>query len=363
MAESEGAERTEEATPHKLQQARQKGDVVKTADLPTLASFAAVISVIAMGGGYFAKKMAAALTPFIAHADDLRMEGHGGVQILRMAMGAGAPMLLTVMGCAAVAGAAGNIVQHGLMFTPDKIKPDLKKLSPLAGLKRIFGLDNGVQFAKSVVKIGVVGWIAWGVVAPHVPELQRLAAIDPTAIMPLCAAILRKLVFAVAGLLLVMAGADYMWQRHRFMQRMKMTKEEIKEEFKQQDGDPHVKAKRRQIQMQRSRRRMLQAVPQATVVVMNPTHYAVALKYEEGAASAPECVAKGLDALALKIRAVAEEAGVTVIEDPPLARALYAAVDVDEQIPPAHYEAVAKIIGFIMQQAQRRGSAAKPAHA
>jgi flagellar biosynthetic protein FlhB len=137
------------------------------------------------------------------------------------------------------------------------------------------------------------------------------------------------------------------------MARMRMTKEEVKEDFKQSEGDPHVKAKQRQKRVEVARRRMMQAVPTATVVIMNPTHYAVALKYEQGEDAAPVCVAKGLDSLALKIRTIAEEAGVPVIEDPPLARALYAAVEVDEMIPAAHYEAVAKIIGFILGVGRR----------
>jgi len=138
-----------------------------------------------------------------------------------------------------------------------------------------------------------------------------------------------------------------------------MTKEEQKEEFKNSEGDPHFKAKRRQIAIQRSRRRMMAAVPNATMVIMNPTHYAVALRYEAGETNAPQCVAKGMDAVALKIRALAEEHGVPVIEDPPLARALYAAVELDDFIPPAHYEAVAKLIGFIMQSSARVAAKAR----
>jgi flagellar biosynthetic protein FlhB len=148
--------------------------------------------------------------------------------------------------------------------------------------------------------------------------------------------------------MLVITGADWFWQRQRFLSRQRMTKEEVKEDYKQTEGDPHVKARQRQIRVTRARRRMMSAVPTATVVVMNPTHYAVALKYEEGSGEAPQCVAKGMDALALRIREVAEEAGVAVIEDPPLARALFAAVEIDDFIPVAHYEAVAKVIGFVL---------------
>jgi flagellar biosynthetic protein FlhB len=168
----------------------------------------------------------------------------------------------------------------------------------------------------------------------------------------------KRLVMAVIALALAVAALDWLWQRQRFMVRMRMTKEEVKEDYKSTEGDPYILARQKQIRYERARRRMMQAVPGATVVVMNPTHYAVALKYEQGADAAPTCVAKGLDSVALKIRSVAEEAGVPVIEDPPLARALYAAVDLDEMIPPAHYEAVAKIIGFILNAGRRRRASA-----
>ena len=223
----------------------------------------------------------------------------------------------------------------------------------MSGFKRLFGLDSFVQFLKSVVKVLLTAAIAWWILKPFLPQLSNLPAMDPAAMLPFSADILRRLVFAVGALLLAIAGADWMWQRQRFMKRQRMTKEELKEDYKQSEGDPHVKARQKQLRNERARRRMMQAVPQATVVVMNPTHYAVALKYEAGESGAPLCVAKGLDGLALKIRAVAEEAGVPVIEDAPLARALYAAVEIDDVIPPAHYEAVAKIIGFILGAGRR----------
>jgi flagellar biosynthetic protein FlhB len=234
------------------------------------------------------------------------------------------------------------------MFSPEKLAPDLSKLSLTKGLQRLFGIDGLMQFLKSLLKVSLTSALAWWVLAPHMAELTNLAAVDPIAMMAFAMDVLKRLVFAVAAFLLMVAGADWLWQRQRFMARMRMTKEELKEDFKQSEGDPHIKARQKQLRNERARRRMIQAVPEATVVVMNPTHYAVALKYESGVSGAPLCVAKGLDTLALKIREVAEAAGVPIVEDPPLARALYATVEVDEVIPPAHYEAVAKIIGFIM---------------
>jgi len=350
---NDAASRTEEPTPRKLQRAREQGDVVKTPDLASLASLAAAAAVIATAGGWLARNLAAALVPFLARADTIRMEGDGPVDVARQAMIAGAPVLIAVMAAAALAGAAGNLVQTGFLFSPSRLRPQLSKLSPLAGLRRMFGLDSLAHFVKSLLKVTATGVIGWWVLAPHWSELAGLAALDPTAMLPFAADVLRRLVFATVGFLLLVAGADWLFQRQRFMARMRMSKAEVKDDFRQSEGDPHVKGRQKQIRLERARRRMMQAVPTATVVIANPTHYAVALRYEQGETAAPVCVAKGLDSLALKIRAVAEEAKVPVIEDPPLARALYAAVEVDEMIPQAHYQAVAKIIGFILSGARR----------
>lgn len=346
--------KTEEATPQKLQKAKEKGDGVKTMDLAAFATLAATAAVVLTLGGWLARNMAIQFIPFIAAPEQMQLEGGGGVQVLRHALLAGAPALLAVMVAAAVSGAGASLIQTGLLFTPDKLKPDFSKLSLGKGLARIYGPDGLAQFVKSLVKVGMTGVLGWWVLKPYWNQFFELSAMDPMAMLPFAMEIIKRLVFSVAALALVVAGADWLWQRQRFMVRMRMTKEEVKEDYKNSEGDPHVKARQRQLRVERARRRMMQAVPDATVVIMNPTHYAVALKYEQGEAAAPLCVAKGLDSLALKIRSVAEEAGVPVIEDPPLARALYAAVDIDEMIPPAHYEAVAKVIGFILSQAQRR---------
>jgi len=354
---NDAATRTEEPTPRRLQKAREQGEVVKTQDLPSMASLAAVSCVIIFGGGWICRHTAEALIPFLSSPDTFTLEGTGGVHVMRVAMEAALPAVAAVFGAAAAAGIAGNVIQTGIAFAPNKLAPDLSRLAMGGGLKRIFGLDGVAQWFKSLIKVVLTGVLAWWVLKPHMNELTNLATLPPVAMLTFSLDILRRLVMAVATLLLLVAGADWLWQRQRFMERMKMTKEEVKEDFKQMEGDPHVKARQRQIRIERARRRMMQAVPEATVVVMNPTHYAVALKYETDVAAAPMCVAKGLDSLALKIRAVAEEAGVPILEDPPLARALYATVEVDEVIPPAHYEAVAKIIGFILSAG--RDSAAR----
>jgi flagellar biosynthetic protein FlhB len=350
---SDSASRTEEPTPRKLQQARERGEVVKTPDLGPLASLAGAATVVALSGGYLCRHLVATMTPFLADADSMSFEGHGGMQIMRLALMAVAPVMGAVMLTACAAGVAGNLVQTGLMFSPERLSFNFEKVSPAAGFKRLFGIDNLMQFLKSLVKITLTGLLAYWVVSPHTTELENLAGMEPVAMLGFALDIIKRLVFAVAAFLAVVAGADWLWQRQRFMAKMRMTKEEIKEDYKQSEGDPHIKAKQRQLRNERSKRRMMAQVPKATVVVMNPTHYAVALRYEAGEAPAPICVAKGIDSLALKIREIAEQAGVPVIEDPPLARALYAAVEIDDIIPAAHYEAVAKVIGFILNAGRR----------
>lgn len=360
---NDAASRTEEPTPRKLQQARERGEVVKTPDLGSLASLSGAAAVVALAGGYLSRNLMIALTPFIASPERVSFDNDGAMQVLRQAILAAAPVMGAVVLAACAAGVAANLIQTGLMFSPERLSFDFKKVSPLEGFKRVFGIDGFMQFLKSLLKVSLTALLAWWVLNPHVNELENLVSLDPVVTFGFAADILRRLVFAVAAFLLVVAGADWLWQRQRFMQRMRMTKEELKEDFKQSEGDPHIKARQKQLRNERARRRMMQAVPKATVVVMNPTHYAVALKYDTNEAPAPLCVAKGIDSLALKIREIAEAAGVPVIEDPPLARALYATVELDDIIAPAHYEAVAKIIGFILHagrkaaaRTQRRGA-------
>ena len=347
--------KTEEATPRKLADARKKGDVAKSPDVASALSLMGAAAVILMSGGWFATSIAEQLVPFIAQPHTMMggLDAGAGVEIGTRAIWAMAPFLGAVMLATILGGAGGNLAQSGLIFTGEKLKPDWSKVSPLKGFKRIFGPDGLVQFVKTFLKLLAVGVICWLVLKPHVRELEALAAMSPAMSLPFTRDLAVALLVATLVFMGFTAGADYLWQRFRFAERMKMTKEETKEDYKQSEGDPHVKAKLKQIRAQRSRQRMMQNVPKATVIVTNPTHYSVALRYETGDA-APVCVAKGVDALALRIREVAREHSVPIVENVPLARALYAAVDVDETIPREHFEAAAKVIGFVMQKRKAR---------
>jgi flagellar biosynthesis protein FlhB len=349
MAESkDGASRSEDATPRRLEEARKEGDVPKSVELTQVCALAGAFGAVAMGGGAMARGMANQLLPFIAHPDQIQLHGAAGQAAAWQVMMAAGPALITILGATMVAGIGGNVVQSGVLFTTAKLKPDLSKLSLGQGMKRVFGIDGLANFLRSILKVVLVSAVAWWVLAPRAHELPGLVGMDPSVLLGYAAGIARDLMFAVIALLAIGAVIDFIWQRQRFMERMKMTKEEVKEDYRQSEGDPHIKARQRQIRTERARRRMIQQVPKATVVVMNPTHFAVALRYEQGETPAPQCVAKGMDAVALRIREIAEAAGVPIIEDAPLARALYANVEVDQIIPHQHYEAVAKIIGFIL---------------
>jgi flagellar biosynthetic protein FlhB len=347
--------KTEEATPQKLEEARKKGDVAKSADVAPALSLLGATAVIVMGGGYFATSMAEAFMPFIASPHLLvgGLEAGAGVEIGMNAIWAAAPFLGAVMLATIVGGVGGNVFQSGFLFSAEKMKPKWEKVSPMGGLKRIFGPDGLMQFAQTFAKLIAVSVICWMVLKPHAREFENMAAMSPAAILPLARDMMIALMASTLVFLVLGAGADFIWQKMRFAKRQRMTKEEVKEEYKNTEGDPHVKAKLKQIRMQRSRQRMMQNVPKATVIVTNPTHYSVALRYEAGDA-APVCVAKGVDALALRIREVAKEHDVPIVENVPLARALYAAVDIDETIPREHFEAAARVIGFVMQKRKRR---------
>ena len=352
--ETDGSSKTEDATPRRLEEARKEGNVAKSQDVPHWATLAAVTTVLITMGAGLSANLANQLAPFIAHSGDTELAQGGAVIVMRQAVNAASPFIIAVISAAIMAGAAGNLIQTGFMFVPSRLAPDPSRISPAKGLERMFGIDGLIHFGRSLLKFIIVSVIAYVSLKPHFTEFEKLPEVDPMAMLTVAADMLRALIYGVLTLLGITAGLDWFVQRQRFMQRMRMSKQEVKEDFKQSEGDPHIKARIKQLRVQRAKGRMMQNVPKATVVVMNPTHYAVALRYESGETAAPVCVAKGLDLIALRIREMAEAHGVPVIEDPPLARALFATTEIDETIPREHYEAVAKVIGFVMQQSKRR---------
>jgi flagellar biosynthetic protein FlhB len=347
--DTDDSERTEEPTQRRLEEAAKHGDIVKSQEVTTFILLGAGTLAVALFGHSSAQSFANGFEALLEQPDQFILTGGGAMDLMRHALWGLLLILGPPLGLMMGAGLAANVLQHRPVFTAERLKPDLAKLSPISGFKRMFGTEGLLNLVKGLAKIAVVGFAVWNVLWP---ERGRIVAVlDGTAsdIASDMVQLTLKLALATLAVLAVIAGLDYFMQRFQFLKRNRMSRQEIKEEFRQTEGDPAVKAKVRQLRQERSRRRMMAAVPEATVVIMNPTHYAVALKYEAGVMAAPVCVAKGVDALALRIRDVAREHEVPVVENPPLARALYAAVEIDEAVPPEHYKAVAQVIGFVMR--------------
>jgi len=345
-------QRTEEPTPKRLEEARKKGDAPKSQE---------IVAAVMLGAGglslwLFAAPAAEGLkqtgAAFIDHPHAFAMDGEALTRLF-------AAIAMRLAGVIAglgvifyIAALLANIAQARPVFTTERMKPKLSKISPLAGAKRIFGPSGLVNFAKGVGKLTIVGAILIFALWPDRDRLTGLLYADERALLEMAQATILKLFALTIAAMTVIAALDYGYQRQSWMKRQRMTKEEVKREMKESEGDPQIRGRLRQQREARSRRRMMVAVQDATVLIMNPTHFGVALAYEEGSDGAPICVAKGLDAVALRMRDVAEEHQVPVVDNPPLARALYAAADLDEEIPFEHYEAVAQVIGFIMGKAR-----------
>ncbi|MHC2315531.1 flagellar biosynthetic protein FlhB [Bradyrhizobium diazoefficiens] len=255
----------------------------------------------------------------------------------------GVPLLMLVL-----AAVAGNMLQHRLVWSAESLKPKFSKLSPAAGFKRIFGKQAAANFLKGLGKLIVLGVVMGTILWPERHRMEAMVRLDPAAMLGATTSLTIHLLGAVVAALAIIAIGDYFFQYRSWFQRQKMSLQEIKEEFKQSEGDPHIKGKIRQLRQQRAKKRMMAAVPKASVIITNPTHFSVALSYERGM-QAPICVAKGVDNLAFKIREIAREHDIPIVENVPLARALYATVEIDQEIPTEHYHAVAEVIGYVMR--------------
>jgi len=344
------SQRTEDPTQKRLQDAREKGEFPRSQDVVTFATLSAATFAIVVWGGEAGQIFLDRFGGFLSHPEDFDASA-GGILALAWAVAAALGVILAVPFVAMlVAAIGGNIVQSPLVLSGEKLKMDLSKLSPGKGFKRLFGGEALVNFIKGLIKVTCAGAAAVWAVWPDSNALLGLVAADPRAAGASALSLTTRMLGAVLAVVAIFAALDWFWQRFSFMRRMRMSKQDIRDEMKQSEGDPLVKMKIRQVRMERGRKRMMAEVPKATVIVTNPTHYAVALKYESGTMSAPKCVAKGVDALALRIRELGKQHEVPVVENPPLARALYAAVEVDAEIPVEHYKAVAQIIGFVMRK-------------
>jgi len=355
MAEGEDAEdKTQDATERRLEKAAEDGNVPRSAELAsflTLLAGSGAVTLLIMGG---LRPAADAMGAMLAHAGEplagrgpaLAWLGFGG-----FAAAIAGPALAVML-----AAIAANAVMHKPRIVLKMLMPKSERVNPLAGFKRLFGLDNLMQFLRTAAKLALTCGAMLMVIRPDGRRLIDLAALeDIRSALPVAGVLVAKLAGTVLAVHAVIALGDALYQFLRWKKKLRMSQHEVKEEHKETEGNPEIKARLRQIRAQMMRRRMMAAVPKATVIITNPTHYAVALKFEKGMA-APVCLAKGVDELALKIREVAGEHKVPIVENPPLARALHATVEIDAEIAPEHYKAVAEVIGYIMRlsAAQRR---------
>ena len=342
---SDQEDRTEAATPRRQQMAREEGRVPVSREVTALVGLGAAWLILIMTAPASLGRLVAALRVFLGQAHALDVSG-GGALALRhaalAALAAAGPLVLGVL----LAGAGCVLLQTGFLFNLAALQPDVSRLSPLAGLRRLLGVESLVEAAKSVVKIGAIGTAIWIVLADDLRLLATAPLLDETGLARRIGQGVIRVLLAGIGVQAVIAGADLFWVRFRHLRGLRMSREDIRDEMKESDGDPKIKARIRQIRMQRARRRMLAAVPQATVVVTNPTHYAIALAYDRTKNAAPRVLAKGVDSMAARIRETAQAHGVPLVANPPLARALYR-VELDADIPAEHFQAVAEIIAYV----------------
>lgn len=349
MAEEDDSQKTEEPTEKRKSKAREKGQVASSQEVKNWA--------ILLGGAIGLMMMAPKISRDVTligrrfiespEAIPFNLE-HLRLVVADVYMDVGWS-LAPLFGLLLLLGIAANLAQSGLIWSWEKPKPKFSNISMLKGFKQKFSMKNFVEFLKGLFKIGLVSIASFMVAIPLVQDITLFPSFSLASILDRFEEIAFVLVLASLAIMLVIAVLDFSFQKYQHIKQMRMTKQEVKDEHKDQEGDPQVKARIRKIRAERAQQRMMAAVPEADVVITNPTHFAVALKYDMGMMGAPTLVAKGVDTLAFKIREVAEEAEVPIVENPPLARALYATVELDEEIPAEHYVAVAEVIGYVMR--------------
>ena len=330
------ASKTEEPSERKISKAKEEGDVALSQDakslLPLLMKWFYIMSVKFIE------------TPETIPTDPKHLQ----LLLFHVALGIfkilGIPFAIFM-----VLGLFASIAQTGFVFAPKKLEPDWNKLNIFAALPKFINMRKIVESLKGIIKITVIAFVSILVIRPYLENVNLMPTMETMAILAYIHKVVVLLIFTVVIATLIIAVADFAYQKYSHLKKLRMTKQEVKDEYKQTEGDPLVKSRIRQVRMERARHRMMDAVPKADVIIVNPTHYAVALEYKMDKMDAPIVVAKGLDNIALKIREIAEEHDIPIVENPPLARALFASVEIDQMIPSEHFKAVAEVIGYVMQ--------------
>ena len=342
-------QKTEDPTPRRLEEARKRGQVVYSREINNwMVLFTATVLVVMAGPGIMSD-IKDVLKNVLEQSYAVPTDAAGLMGVMQsLFFRIGGDIILPLI-FLAFAGAVSGFLQTGPIFTTDPITPDLSKISLIKGFSRLFSARSMVELLKGVIKLILVSVAAIMVLRPYFNTVEHFVGLDFSQTLFEMQSLFLKMMVAVLSVLFFLAILDYMFQRAEFMKNMRMSKQDIKEEFRQTEGDPQIKGRLRQLREQRARKRMMQAVPKADVVITNPTHYAVALKYDSGAMDAPTMVAKGVDLIAERIKQVAKENNVPVVENATLARALYGSMEIDQTIPRDHYKAVAEVISYVFK--------------
>ena len=339
--------KTEEPSQKKLDEARKKGQMVSSREIShffMILALLAFVRVLAPSMGHETLRLFA---PLITQPETIPFD-HGGLHQLLMHLMKGTLLLLLLPGLMTIISAlAPSIIQQKWSISFESIKPKLEKISPLAGFKRLMGMKAIVEFLKNLLKITVIAVAGGLAVWPHREEVMNSLRGGNASMMDLAQQLAGRMLISAVVFLFLLSIGDYLYQRFIFMKSMRMTKQEVKDEYKQQEGDPLIKNKIRQLRRAKVQKRMMANVPKADVIITNPTHFAVALQYDPATMPAPKLLAKGVDEVAARIREVAQKNKITIVRNPPLARALYDTAEIDEAIPVEHYQAVARVISYV----------------
>ncbi|KZL94150.1 fused FliR family export protein/FlhB family type III secretion system protein [Clostridium magnum] len=339
-------DKTEEATPKKKSDARKKGQIPKSKDVALALTLLSSTIVLASLGGFVGNELKTTMITFLNNYLTMALDYDSVQKISVIVIWRLAVIFLPIVVPIMLMGVLANFLQTGALITGEPLKPDLKKLNPISGLKRMFSMRSLVQLVKDSAIVSIVGFIGYKFIKDNYTYILTLGDLNAAGVIAAVGKLTVSIFFKITIVMVVIALADYIYQRYQFNKDLRMTKQEIKEEYKQSEGDPQIKGKIKQKQREMAMRRMMQEVPKATVVVTNPTHISVALRYEEGQ-NAPMVVAKGADSVALKIKELAKENDVPIIENKPLARLMYKELEIDQEVPVEMYQAVAEILALV----------------
>ncbi len=355
MSEDKDA-KTEQPTGKRLGKARSEGNIPVSQEVKSTAMLIGALIVVGVIAPWMAKNLMNYLRGFIERPETMHIDVDNMRTFLASVVWRVGVLMAFPIAVLAVTALIGTIGQVGLAYTPKKLAFNLGAINPFGGLKRLFSFNSVLEMLKGLVKIFAVGGMVAALVVPTMGHPDKMIDQDLSTTLSEIHRLIVMVIFITVLVMSALASADYIYQHWSHREKLKMTKQEVKDEHKEQDGDPKVKNKIRSLRIERHRQRMMVAVSKANVIITNPTHFAVALKYDMDAMAAPVVVGKGVDYLAKRMRQVAEIHEVPIVENPPLARALYAAVEIDHEIPQEHYKAVAEVIGFVMRLKGKRAS-------